>query len=102
METLSLDPYVVLFHDVIYDSEIQEVKAIDLSTLRHDRSEHPKNSMKYVILEKEVNNVLNNRIKDMTGMQIGKNKDFLLINYGLGGNIKLHSDNKRVSSLICE
>ncbi|XP_034482234.1 prolyl 4-hydroxylase subunit alpha-2 [Drosophila innubila] len=92
VETLSLDPYVVIFHDVIYDREIQELKSIELSTLRHDRSENPKNSMKYVTLEKKKNDVLNYRIKDMTGMQIGRDKDFLLMNYGLGGHIKLHLD----------
>jgi len=100
VEILSLDPYVIIFHDVIYDREIQELKSIELSTLRHDRSEYPKNSMKYVTLEKEGNDVLNNRIKDMTGMKIGKDKDFWLMNYGLAGHIKLHLDEQPVSYQI--
>jgi len=93
---------VVLFHDVIYETEIEKLKSVDLSSLKHDRSDSYSNSMKFTTLEKEVNDVLNYRIKDMTGMQIGNDKDFMLINYGLGGHIRMPYDGYNEEEVSCQ
>jgi len=91
---------MVLFHDVIYETEIKELKSVNPSSLKHDRSGSYRSSMKFTTLEKKVNDVLSYRIRDMTGMQICNDKNFMLINYGLGGHIGLPYDEEEVSCQI--
>ncbi|EDW70718.2 uncharacterized protein Dvir_GJ13933 [Drosophila virilis] len=92
VELLNTEPYVALYHDVIYENEIKKLLSIDLASMRHDRTADHKNSVKYTTVTRELNDVLNHRVMDMTAMNVASEKDFLLINYGIGGHIRALSE----------
>lgn len=92
VELLNNEPYVALYHDVIYENEIKELLSVDLASMRHDRTTDHKNSVKYTTVTRHLDDVLNHRVMDMTAMNVASEKDFLLINYGIGGHIRALSE----------
>ncbi|XP_030569303.1 prolyl 4-hydroxylase subunit alpha-1-like [Drosophila novamexicana] len=95
VELLNNEPYVALYHDVIYENEIKELLSVNLASMRHDRTTDHKNSVKYTTVTRHLDDVLNHRVMDMTAMNVASEKDFLLINYGIGGHIRALSEQQR-------
>uniref|UniRef100_A0A1A9WAC1 procollagen-proline 4-dioxygenase n=1 Tax=Glossina brevipalpis TaxID=37001 RepID=A0A1A9WAC1_9MUSC len=107
MELLNLDPYMVLYHDVLTDSEIIELKelAVEVGMVpsrtynstggvpQYGDSNH--RTSKVAWLKDDVNDItarLTERLADMTGLNVINSEPFQCANYGLGGEFKLHSD----------
>jgi len=92
MEELSTDPYMVIFHDVIYDSEIDSM----LNSSKFLLSLVDEGQKSDVRTSKDSNiediDKLENRVGDMTGLNMEMSEAFSLINYGLGGHYILHYD----------
>lgn len=92
MEELGLDPYMVVFHDVIYDTEIDGM----LNSSDFGLSESVSGLKSEVRTSKDSHIVdaktLNERVTDMTGLSMEMSDPFSLINYGLGGHFILHHD----------
>lgn len=94
-EILSLDPYIAIFHDVIYESEIRRVKNITLSSFKgplrySNRDEY---NVQFAKVYEDQQSLLNKRIEDLTGDVVAKeDKDFDVYNYGIGGISYSHLD----------
>lgn len=95
METLSLKPHIVLYHDVIYDSEISKVKNISLPSLKSPlRILYAIDyNLKFAKIREDHQSPLSLRIKDMTGEDVQEDKDFQIDNYGICGFRNFHTDN---------
>ncbi|XP_002094894.3 prolyl 4-hydroxylase subunit alpha-1 [Drosophila yakuba] len=95
VETLSLKPHIVLYHDVIYDSEISKVKNISLPSLKSPlRILHAEDhNLKLAKISEDYHSPLNLRIKDMTGEDVKEDTDFQIDNYGICGFRYYHTDN---------
>ncbi|XP_039232777.1 prolyl 4-hydroxylase subunit alpha-1 [Drosophila yakuba] len=92
MEELSLDPYMVVFHDVIYDREIELMlnsSNFILSLTDSGQESEVRASKDSYIVESKT---LNDRVTDMTGLSMELSDPFSLINYGIGGHYMLHYD----------
>lgn len=95
VEMLSLDPYIAIFHDVIYESEIKRVKNVSLSSfkgpLRYSNREEY--NVQFAKVYEDQQSMLNKRVKDLTGdVVVKEDKDFDIYNYGLGGFSYSHLD----------
>ncbi|EDV41033.2 uncharacterized protein Dana_GF23627 [Drosophila ananassae] len=94
-EILSLDPYIAIFHDVIYENEIRRVKNITLSSFKgplrySNRDEY---NVQFAKVYEDQQSMLNKRIEDLTGDVVAKeDKDFDVYNYGIGGISYSHLD----------
>ncbi|XP_037730685.1 prolyl 4-hydroxylase subunit alpha-2 [Drosophila subpulchrella] len=92
MEELSTDPYMVILHDVIYDSEIDSM----LNSSKFLLSLVDAGQKSDVRASKDSNiediDKLENRVADMTGLNMDMSDAFSLINYGLGGHYIMHYD----------
>ncbi|KAH8328016.1 hypothetical protein KR067_003074 [Drosophila pandora] len=94
-EILGLDPYIAIFHDVIYESEIRRVKNITLSSFKgplrySNRDEY---NVQFAKVYEDQQSMLNKRIEDLTGDVVAKeDKDFDVYNYGIGGISYSHLD----------
>ncbi|KAH8267881.1 hypothetical protein KR026_009918 [Drosophila bipectinata] len=85
-EILNLDPYIAIFHDVIYESEIERVKNTSLSSFKSPSPNHQKYNVQFAKVYEDQESKLNKRIKDLTGDEVEKeDKNFDVFNYGLGG-----------------
>ncbi|KAH8334809.1 hypothetical protein KR074_010749 [Drosophila pseudoananassae] len=92
-EILNLDPYIAIFHDVIYESEIKRVKNTSLSLFKSPSPNHQKYNVQFAKVYEDQESMLNKRIKDLTGDEVVKeDKDFDVYNYGLGGFSHSHLD----------
>ncbi|KAH8354293.1 hypothetical protein KR084_006166 [Drosophila pseudotakahashii] len=93
MEELSTDPYMVVFHDVIYDSEIDSMlnsSEFSLSLVDSGQKSDVRSSKdSYIDVDSDT---LEDRVRDMTGLNLEMSDAFSLINYGLGGHYILHYD----------
>ncbi|KAM8706312.1 hypothetical protein ACLKA7_010569 [Drosophila subpalustris] len=117
MEQLSLDPYVVVFHDVVYSSEIARLERateplLEQATVKSSKTHkhvvsyartvhgawlpHPKLSQQ----DNKLVARIRQRIKDMTGLRLDSAQyDLLqLLNYGYGGHYASHYDFSNVTS----
>ncbi|KAH8276154.1 hypothetical protein KR026_002253 [Drosophila bipectinata] len=97
MEELSTDPYMVVYHDVIYENEINWllnysdfrtslVGEGQISSIRASQ-DTPLNAASGEFMRN-----IENRIRDMSGLIVEKSDDFMLINYGIGGTYAPHFD----------
>ncbi|EDV49958.1 prolyl 4-hydroxylase subunit alpha-1 [Drosophila erecta] len=102
MEELSSDPYMVVYHDVIYDSEIDlmlNASNFSLSlTNSGQKSEVRASKDSYIVDSK----TLNDRVTDMTGLSMEMSDPFSMINYGIGGHYMLHYDYHEYSNMTRE
>lgn len=104
MEIVNLDPYIVIYHDVINDAEIASLKEMSIPMLERGQAFHVKKK-EYVVtngrvaqlssFEDDTNDLtkrLNQRIADMTGFDLTRSHELQINNYGLGGNFEPHYD----------
>ncbi|KAL7728699.1 hypothetical protein ACLKA6_004075 [Drosophila palustris] len=104
MELVGLDPYMVLYHDVISPSEILELQSLAAPSLKRATVfQHAtgRNSVvktrtsKVTWLPDTFNKLtarLNKRISDMTGFDLYGSEMLQMMNYGLGGHYDKHYD----------
>ncbi|XP_055848240.1 prolyl 4-hydroxylase subunit alpha-2-like, partial [Episyrphus balteatus] len=102
VEELSLDPLVVLYHDVIYDSEIE--KLIEMANNKMTRATVTSQNgsvvsnvrtSQFVFFPKEADKVfqiIDERVADMTSLNMDAAEEHQLANYGIGGHYSQHYD----------
>ncbi|KAH8384254.1 prolyl 4-hydroxylase subunit alpha-2 [Drosophila serrata] len=104
MELVGLDPYMVLYHDVLSPKEIEEMQ--DMATPGLKRATvYQASSGRNEVVRTRTSKVawfpdsfssltlrLNARIADMTGFQLYGSEMLQLMNYGLGGHYANHYD----------
>ncbi|XP_055852421.1 prolyl 4-hydroxylase subunit alpha-1-like [Episyrphus balteatus] len=104
MEELNMDPYVVVFHDVIYDSEIEPIKEYSKPSMArsqvrtHDGEgttatlyRTSQNTwLKYNVMRETKR--LRRRLGDITGLDMLANEELQVANYGIGGHYEPHFD----------
>ncbi|XP_016955325.1 prolyl 4-hydroxylase subunit alpha-1 [Drosophila biarmipes] len=95
VETLSLNPHIVIYHDVIYDSEISRLKNISLPSLKSPPTylNGEDYNLKYSKVQEVQESPLNRRIGDMTGENVKEDTDLLINNFGICGFRYYHTDN---------
>ncbi|XP_033164292.1 prolyl 4-hydroxylase subunit alpha-1 isoform X1 [Drosophila mauritiana] len=103
IEQIGLDPYVVLYHEVLSAREISMLigkAAQNMKNTRvHKEQGVPKKNRgrtaKGFWFKKESNELtkgITRRIMDMTGFDLADSEGFQVINYGIGGHYLLHMD----------
>ncbi|XP_017131062.1 prolyl 4-hydroxylase subunit alpha-2 [Drosophila elegans] len=102
MELLSLDPYVVLYHDVVTEEDVERIKILaqdDLTratTVHEDQvlREDPYRTTKAKWLDDtdEVMQRVSRLIQDMTNFDLNGSDMFQVMNYGIGGFYGNHYD----------
>ncbi|XP_017072030.1 prolyl 4-hydroxylase subunit alpha-1 [Drosophila eugracilis] len=95
VEVLSVEPEIVIYHDVIYDGEISRIKNISLPSLKAtpryiNRDDY---NIKLANFHEDYQSPLNRRIMDMTGEDVKEDTDFLVNSYGICGFRDYHTDN---------
>ncbi|EDW71990.2 uncharacterized protein Dwil_GK10713 [Drosophila willistoni] len=106
VEILNNLPFVAIYHDVLYDREIEELKRLAVPTItrstiydydkegnvpvnfRTSNSVFLLNNASYLV------DILRQRVADMTHLNVFKNSsdDLQVMNYGLGGYYRYHFD----------
>ncbi|KRG00039.1 uncharacterized protein Dwil_GK14140 [Drosophila willistoni] len=111
MEILSLNPYIVLCHDVILPSEQEFLKTQSSKRLEGARAlDQVKNEVvfnfirtsKATWLKKNSDNVtrrLSHWIEDVSNLDSNIGDLYQIINYGVGGLFEAHSDTMRKDEL---
>ncbi|XP_016987075.2 LOW QUALITY PROTEIN: prolyl 4-hydroxylase subunit alpha-1 [Drosophila rhopaloa] len=100
MEELSTDPYMVVYHDVIYDSEIDLIfnsSQLSLSLISAGQKSEVRSS-KDSYIDHTASELLDKRVTDMTGLNMDGSEAFTLINYGIGGHYVLHHDYRNLQN----
>lgn len=109
MEILSLDPYLVIFHDVMSDEEIVTLQLMARPVLRRATVYSEERKLSEVVAGRtskfawfyddtnEVTTRVNKRIEDMTGFELTGSEMLQVMNYGLGGHYATHFDFFNVS-----
>lgn len=95
------DPLVVVFYDVVYDSEIEIMKNLTTNlerakTMAPNKSEiSTARTSQYVFLdvkEHPVLSVIDQRVEDMTNFNMKYVEKHQFANYGIGGHYAQHRD----------
>ncbi|CRK94746.1 CLUMA_CG008246, isoform A [Clunio marinus] len=104
IEQISHDPYIVVYHDVMYDNEIEIVKKmakprfkratvqnhltgeLEVAHYRISKSAWLKDEEHYVVRN------IAQRIVDMTGLTMETAEELQVVNYGIGGHYEPHYD----------
>ncbi|TDG38115.1 hypothetical protein AWZ03_015463, partial [Drosophila navojoa] len=101
MEEVSLDPYIVMYHNAISDSEIEDMKqqATEFanglsSSLELNATIKPEIVARMQLVENmsPVMDRINVRITDITGFEVDEFKPVQVANYGIGGYFMPHFD----------
>ncbi|VVC31299.1 Prolyl 4-hydroxylase, alpha subunit,Oxoglutarate/iron-dependent dioxygenase,Prolyl 4- [Cinara cedri] len=105
-EDLDNDPYIKIYHDVLYDDEIEKMKALISNEMIDSTVVHHKISASVVVEENRSGQTgrlskddaskhfdkLNTRIETITGMGTKNAELYQIVNYGLGGHFTPHHD----------
>ncbi|XP_002136919.2 prolyl 4-hydroxylase subunit alpha-1-like [Drosophila pseudoobscura] len=93
VEEVLLDPYIVLYHDVVSGKEMELLKDYGRTNLTHDPLRSGL-SAKHCALPESLPLVqsLHQRLWDMTGLSLNGSESWLITNYGIGGFLGLHKD----------
>ncbi|KAH8334808.1 hypothetical protein KR074_010744, partial [Drosophila pseudoananassae] len=96
LEEVNLDPYIVLYHNVISDEEIDEMKGL-IDTFYNgwtdfDESKEIISRLVWLTEESSFRKRLNLRIRDITGFMVDEIPGLQIANYGVGGYFKPHHD----------
>ncbi|KAH8372496.1 hypothetical protein KR093_011722, partial [Drosophila rubida] len=101
MEEINHDPYIVMFHNVFYDSELAEMRslAVDMSdgysgnvTAKQAESLDVVAHIAWLVHKSPFLQRLNRRISHMTGLDVSEFKALQVANFGLGGYFEPHYD----------
>ncbi|KAH8332866.1 hypothetical protein KR074_012167 [Drosophila pseudoananassae] len=101
MEQVGLDPYVVLFHNVLSPQEISELikmsdrKLVQAITIKKDSFKKLVRTAKGLWTQqgyRELTKRISRRIHDMSGLELADAEMFQIINYGIGGHYGKHMD----------
>ena len=102
LEQMSLDPYIVVYHDVMYDNEIEVIKKIAKPRFKRATVQNHKTGeletanyriSKSAWLKEEEHKVVRNvvqRTADMTGLTMETAEELQVVNYGIGGHYEPH------------
>jgi prolyl 4-hydroxylase len=104
LEEFSLSPYIVVYHDVIYEKEIEVLKTLskqkfvrawmlDEATGKPEMNEYRISKFAWFMLgdHKYVKDI-NFRTQDMTGLNMKSAESLQVLNYGVGGHYEAHFD----------
>ncbi|KAH8368747.1 hypothetical protein KR084_010603 [Drosophila pseudotakahashii] len=96
MEEISQDPYIVLYHEVLSDKDIEEMKG-EIGEMGNGWTaiEDPKEivaRISWTTEESPFRDRINQRISDMTGFKLEEFPALQLANFGVGGYFKPHHD----------
>lgn len=110
LEEVSKDPIIVLYHDAMYDNEIDHLKLVGRLTLRRSEVNNMDGDgakVDYFICKSNVlhdNDPYVNRIfwrvEDMTGLDMIASESLQILNYGVGGYYAPHLDSAQVSHMV--
>ncbi|XP_055381335.1 uncharacterized protein LOC129611935 [Condylostylus longicornis] len=104
VEIQYIDPPIAVFHDVVYDSEIEIIQSLSTDLLSRatiwsiekSRPVHSEQRTgKYSWLTETMHPVvktINQRIEDMTDMSMKTAEALQVMNYGIGGHYDVHPD----------
>lgn len=104
LEEAKLKPYIVIYHDVIYDREIEEIKQMAKPRFRRATVQNSKTGELEVATyrisksawlkdeDHEIVHTIGQRIEDMTGLTVKTAEDLQVANYGIGGHYEPHFD----------
>lgn len=102
LEQISHDPYIVVFHDVMYDNEIEIIKRMAKPRFKRATVQNHKTGelevaqyriSKSAWLKDEEHDVVRNvvqRTADMTGLNMETSEELQVVNYGIGGHYEPH------------
>jgi prolyl 4-hydroxylase len=104
LEELYHDPYIVVYHDVMYDREIEIIKKLAKPKFRRATVQNQVTgeleTAHYRISksgwlkdeEHEVVRTVSRRVEDMTGLSMETAEELQVVNYGIGGHYEPHYD----------
>ncbi|XP_062540675.1 prolyl 4-hydroxylase subunit alpha-1-like [Armigeres subalbatus] len=104
LEEVNLDPYIVLFHDVLSDGEIEKLKDLAKPRLaratiaNHDTGKSESSNLrisKSAWLEERkypLVDLVSKRVEDMTGLTMETAEQLQVANYGMAGQYDPHFD----------
>ncbi|GFY17859.1 prolyl 4-hydroxylase subunit alpha-1 [Trichonephila clavipes] len=107
VEQLSLDPEIVIFHDIISDKDMELFKDLAVPWLARATVQNPKSgaleTASYRVSKSAwLNDTVHPRIarasqfiKCVTGLEVDTAEELHIINYGIGGHYEPHLDHKR-------
>lgn len=102
LEQISHDPYIVVYHDVMYDNEIEIIKRIAKPRFKRATVQNHKTGelevahyriSKSAWLKDEEHRVVRSvvqRTADMTGLTMATAEELQVVNYGIGGHYEPH------------
>jgi prolyl 4-hydroxylase len=104
VEEVHLNPLVLVFHDVIYDSEIRTIKRIAKPRFRRavvfggEKAAHYRISKSGWIKDHESKHIraVSLRVQDMSQMTVETAEELQVVNYGIGGQYEPHYDFKTI------
>ncbi|BFF93085.1 prolyl 4-hydroxylase subunit alpha-2 [Drosophila madeirensis] len=101
-EELSHDPLLVLYHDVIYQSEIDTIRKLTTNKIRRATVVGTNQSVVSNVrtsqitfipkTEHQVLQTIDRRVEDMTNLNMDYAEDHQFANYGIGGHYAQHMD----------
>lgn len=106
-EQLSLDPEILVYHDVISDKDMELFKELAVPLLARATVMNPKSgaleTASYRVSKSAwLKDTFHPRIarasqiiKDVTGLEVNTAEELHIINYGIGGHYEPHLDHKR-------
>lgn len=109
LEEANKSPYIVIYHEVMYDKEIELVKSLARPRFRRATVQNSVTGKletahyrvsKSAWLKTEEHKYIENivqRTEDMTGLDMLAAEELQVVNYGIGGHYEPHYDFGRVS-----
>lgn len=104
IEHIYLDPHIVVYHDVMYDSEIEVIKEMAKPRFRRATVQNHKTGeletahyriSKSAWLKDDEHPVIRTvvqRVTDMTGLEMSTAEELQVVNYGIAGHYEPHYD----------
>ncbi|XP_069668616.1 prolyl 4-hydroxylase subunit alpha-1-like isoform X2 [Periplaneta americana] len=103
-EVAYLKPLILIYHDVIYDAEIETIKKLSIPRFKRATVQNSKTGeletanyriSKSAWLRDEFHphvSAVNRRVEDITGLTISTAEELQVVNYGIGGHYEPHFD----------